>query len=183
MPSQTDRKTGEMEKINMKKTYLWIILALTFVTAAAPAQAQGIDTGLVPSKQVGGFINVPGFGVVMDRIQNHGFVGNGWDIKGRPYQTIVVTLNNRGPLYFGIGAHWDAIEDKANPMGGLQYDALHIWRSARKGSFFRKMELMKLPESWRFLLGPNANLFRVRPDKLRIDRDLIFNAALHISFG
>ena len=40
--------------------------------------------------------------------------------------------------------------------------------------------LLELPKDWKMLAGPLGNTFRISPDKLRIDRDLLNNVAIHI---
>jgi len=130
-----------------------------------------------------GFIEVPGLQFIIDRAKNHGYAGQAWDLKARPNQTVLLTMNNKGPVYIAIGGYWDAINNDPYGLGGPQFDLFHLWRSARNWPLIEKMELVKLPEDWRLLAGPLANLFRVRPDKIRIDRELLFNLAIHIPLG
>ena len=155
-----------------------IFISLFVLTAALPAAAQSTDTAKSSS-----FIQIPGFDFFLDRARNHGFAGQAWDIDARPYQTAILSLNDKGPVYIALGGLWDAHADEAHPIGGVQFDALYLWREARNWKPLRGMELINLPENWRVLIGPMFNAFRVRPDHLRIDRDILFNAAIHIPLG
>lgn len=146
----------------------FLLVAALFIIAA-PAHA--------------GIIDLPGFDFVIDRVKSHGFAGQAWDIKGRPSTTLLLTLNNKGPVYVTVGAQRMAQGDQYNALCGLQYDGLHLWRRARKIPLVQKMELIELPKDWRILAGPMLNITRVRPDRIRIDRDLIFNLSMHIGFG
>lgn len=163
-----------------------MMAAIMIMGNAAPAAAVPADPQLdgFKTEAIGkGFINIPGFDIFLDRFKNHGFIGSAWDIKARPYQTAMITLNDQGPFYITLGAVLDAHEDKAYPAGGLQFDALYLWRKGREWGPLQKMKLLELPEDWRILCGPKGNVFRVRPDWLRIDRDLIYNLAIHIPIG
>lgn len=142
-----------------------------------------LGTFLKGTALAGGFIDIPGFDFIVDRAKNHGYAGQAWDIKGRPVQTAILTMNNKGPVFVGLGAGWDALTDTPYALGGLQFDSLSLWRAARKWPLIEKMELIKFPEDWRLLIGPMFNAFRVRPDEYRIDRDIIYNLSIHIPLG
>lgn len=167
----------------MRKTViiaLWALFGL--LGLSMPANSQNVAPGA--SVDAGrGFLSIPGFDFLVDRVRGHGFAGRAWDVDGRPYQTFALTLNDRGPVYVALGAYQDSLENSWYALGGGQFDALTLWRAARDWPVIEKMGLIKLPADWRFLVGPMVNGFRVRPDKLRIDRDVLYNAALHIPLG
>lgn len=176
----------------MKNKVKGLAFALLFAVAFSPIAAfsEGLGSDLESALKktevtpgTGGLMSVPGFDFLMERIKNHGFYGRAWDIKGRPSQTIVLNMNDNGPLYISVGLYEDLILDEWFPLGGLQYDFLDLWGKAGEWGPLERMGLVKLPEDWKLLGGPFGNLFRVTPDKLRIDRDLIWNLAFHIPLG
>ena len=176
----------------MKKKIKWIGLALLFAIVISPivafSEGLGSDLGSALKKTdvtpgTGGLMSVPGFDFLMDRVKNHGYYGRAWDIKGRPSQTIVLTMNDNGPLYISAGLYQDLIPNEWFALGGLQYDFFYAWDKMGKWGPLKRMGLVKLPDDWKLLGGPLGNLFRVTPNNLRIDRDVLWNLAFHIPLG
>lgn len=130
-----------------------------------------------------GLMSIPGLDFVYNRVRNHGYAGRGWDLKGRPQATYFLNMNDNGPFYVGLGAYRDELEDKFYALGGLQFDALWVWEKARNTKPIKKMGLTKFPSDWKLMGGVLPNLFRVTPDNLRLDRDVIFNVAIQIPLG